>query len=119
MRSIELNILQRCGAHMASLTDLEESFLQGQHGVSLAAQGITGRMVTIQRTGNEPYQVSYGSSPVSEIANQVKSVPREFINAAGNDVTPEILSYLRPLIQGQPNLAFDQGIPRYLPTTHL
>lgn len=119
VRSIELNILQRCGAHIASLTDLEESFCQGQQGVSLAAQGITGQMVIIQRTGNEPYQVSYGSSPVCDIANQVKSVPKAYINAAGNDVTPEILSYLRPLIQGQPKLAFDQGIPRYLPVPHL
>ncbi len=85
----------------------------------LAAQGITGQMVIIQRTGSEPYQVSYGSSPVCDIANQVKSVPKAYINAAGNDVTPEILSYLRPLIQGQPKLAFDQGIPRYLPVPHL
>ncbi len=119
VRSIELNILQRCGAHMASRTDLEESFCQGRHGISCAAQGKTGLMVTIQRTGSQPYQVTYGSSPVCEIANQVKSVPKEFINAAGNDVTPEILPYLQPLVQGQPKIAFDQGIPRYLPVPHL
>ena len=76
-------------------------------------------MVTIQRICSEPYQVSYGSSPVCGIANQVKSVPREFINDAGNDVMPEILSYLRPLIQGEPEIDFERGIPRYLPVPQL
>ncbi len=119
VRAIELNILQRCGSHIASLTDLEESFCQGQHGVSLAAKGKTGLMVTIQRIQEEPYQVSYGASPVREIANQVKSVPPEFIHPKGNDVSPAMLSYLKPLIQGEPGLTFSQGIPCYLPVPHL
>ncbi len=119
VRAIELNILQRCGSHIASLTDLEESFCQGQHGVSLAAKGKTGLMVTIQRIQEEPYQVSYGASPVREIANQVKSVPPEFIHPKGNDVSPAMLSYLKPLIQGEPGLTFSQGIPCYLPVPHI
>ncbi len=119
VRAIELNILQRCGSHIASRTDLEESFCQGQHGVSLAAKGKTGLMVTIQRIQEEPYQVSYGASPVREIANQVKSVPPEFIHPKGNDVSPAMLSYLKPLIQGEPGLTFSQGIPCYLPVPHL
>lgn len=119
VRSIELNVLQRCGSHMASLTDLEESFRQGQHGVSLAAAGNTGLMVTIQRLSSDPYQVSYSAAPVCEIANKVKSVPAEFIHPQGNDVTPKILPYLRPLVQGEPNIQFAQGIPCYLPVPHL
>lgn len=119
VRSIELNVLQRCGSHIASRTDLEESFCQGQHGVSLAAEGKTGLMVTIKRISSEPYQVSYGSAPVREIANGVKSVPAEFINPRGNDVTPEILPYLRPLIQGEPDIRYAQGVPCYLPVPHL
>lgn len=119
VRSIELNVLQRCSSHISSLTDLEESFCQGQHGVSLAAGGNTGLMVTINRTSSEPYQVSYGSAPVCEIANRVKSVPAEFISPQGNDVTPAILPYLRPLVQGEPDIRFAQGIPCYLPVPHL
>lgn len=119
VRSIELNVLQRCGSHIASRTDLEESFCQGQHGVSLAAEGKTGLMVTIKRISSEPYQISYGSAPVCEIANGVKSVPAEFINPQGNDVTPEILPYLRPLIQREPDIRYAQGIPCYLPVPHL
>ena len=119
VRSIELNVLQRCSCHIASMTDLEESFCQGQHGVSLAAAGNTGLMVTIKRLSSDPYQISYGSAPVCEIANGVKSVPAEFINPQGNDVTPKILPYLRPLVQGEPNIRFEQGIPCYLPVPHL
>ncbi len=76
-------------------------------------------MVTINRTSSEPYQVSYGSAPVCEIANRVKSVPAEFISPQGNDVTPAILPYLRPLVQGEPDIRFAQGIPCYLPVPHL
>ncbi len=119
VRSIELNVLQRCSSHIASLTDLEESFCQGQHGVALAAEGNTGLMVTIQRVSDEPYQVAYGSAPVCEIANGVKEVPAEFISPEGNDVAEGILAYLRPLVQGEPKIRFEQGVPCYLPVRHL
>lgn len=119
VRSIELNVLQRCSSHIASLTDLEESFCQGQHGAALAAEGNTGLMVTIQRVSDEPYQVAYGSAPVCEIANGVKEVPAEFISPEGNDVAEGILAYLRPLVQGEPKIRFEQGVPCYLPVRHL
>ena len=119
VRSIELNVLQRCGAHIASLTDLEESFRQGRHGAALAAEGKTSVMVTLIRSGNEPYQTVCSCSPVCDIANNVKHVPAEFINAQGNDVTPEMIAYLKPLIVGEPEITFSQGLPDYLPVTHL
>lgn len=119
VRSIELNILQRCGAHLASLTDLEEAFRQGQHGVALAGTGATGVMVTLHRTSNAPYKVSLGSAPVSEIANGVKLVPKNFITKAGNDVTEEMIAYLTPLIQGEAEIIYQDGLPVYLPVAHL
>lgn len=119
VRSIELNVLQRCGAHIASLTDLEESFRQGYHGAALAAEGKTSVMVTLIRSGNEPYQTVCSCSPVCDIANNVKHVPAEFINAQGNDVTPEMIAYLKPLIVREPEITFSQGLPDYLPVTHL
>ncbi len=119
VRSIELNILQRCGAHIASKTDLDESFQEGNHGVALAAEGKTGLMVTIQRTSNAPYTVTYGSAPVCEIANGVKAVPAEFINDRGNDVTEGLISYVKPLIQGESEVSFCEGMPAYLPVPHL
>ena len=119
VRSIEFNILQRCSSLASSRTDLDESFRQGIHGVSLAAQGNTGRMVILRRTGDDPYQTVCSDAPVSEIANQVKSVPAEFINTQGNDVTDKMISYLRPLIQGESEITFEQGLPCYLPIPHL
>lgn len=119
VRSIEINILQRCGGHIASLTDLNESFEEGRFGVTLAGNGETSKMVTVSRTCDSPYTVSYSASPITEIANKVKSVPDEFINANGNDVTDEMITYLKPLIQGEPDVVFKNGLPVYLPVAHL
>lgn len=119
VRSVEVNILQRCGGHIASLTDLNESFEEGRFGVTLAAKGETGKMITISRTSNTPYTVSYGASSIAEIANKVKGVPDEYINEEGNDVTSEMLTYLKPLIQGEPVVEFKDGLPVYLPVAHL
>ncbi|MBU5474033.1 6-phosphofructokinase [Roseburia sp. MSJ-14] len=119
VRSVEVNILQRCGGHIASLTDLDESFAQGEFGVTLAGNGETGKMVTLSRTSNTPYAVSYSATAIADIANKVKSVPMEYINAEGNDVTSEMMTYLKPLIQGEPVVDFKDGLPVYLPVAHL
>ncbi|MBR6426740.1 MAG: diphosphate--fructose-6-phosphate 1-phosphotransferase, partial [Clostridia bacterium] len=39
VRSVELNILQRCASHIASLTDISESVMVGSAAVDAAAQG--------------------------------------------------------------------------------
>lgn len=119
VRSVEVNILQRCGGHIASLTDLDESFEEGRFGVTLAGKGETGKMITVSRTSNAPYTVTYGASSITEIANKVKGVPDEYINEAGNDVTSEMITYLKPLIQGEPIVEFKDGLPVYLPVAHL
>ena len=119
VRSIEINVLQRCAAHLASLTDITESFEQGNKGVELASSGITGSMVCIKRTSNVPYTIEYSYSPISEIANEAKSIPREWINDAGNDIKPELIEYLRPLIQGEVNVSYKNGIPDYMDVSHL
>ena len=119
VRSVEINVLQRCAAHLASLTDITESFEQGNKGVELASSGITGSMVCIKRTSNAPYTIEYSYSPISEIANEAKSIPREWINDDGNDIKPELIEYLRPLIQGEVNVSYKNGIPDYMDVSHL
>jgi len=114
VRSIELSVLQRCAAHMASGTDLEEGFQLGVKGVSLALEGKTGEMAIVRRVSDNPYRVEYDSTDVNLIANQEKKVPVEWINKEGNDVTEEMVQYLRPLIQGQPELPMKDGMPYYL-----
>lgn len=114
VRSIEVNVLQRAAAHIASLTDINEAFAQGEKAVELAENGITGVMVTINRKSSSPYAVEYGYSDIGKIANEAKEVPREWINADGNGVTEEMVDYLKPLIIGEPEIAYENGLPVYV-----
>lgn len=119
VRSVEVNVLQRCASHLSSATDIEESFMQGAKGVSLSLEGITGSMVCIKRTSNSPYTVEYGYSPIEDIANEAKSIPVEWINDAGNDIKQELIDYLYPLIQGEVPVSYENGIPSYMNISHL
>lgn len=119
VRSVEVNILQRCAAHLLSKTDIDESFAQGKHGVKLAEDGITGSMVCIERVSNNPYTVAYTHANIAEIANEAKSIPREWINEAGNDVKQELIDYIYPLIQGECPVEYKNGLPVYADVAHL
>ena len=119
VRSIEVNVLQRCGAHLASATDLEESFNQGCQAVKLAETGITASMVCLKRISNSPYKVEYTYAEIQNIANEAKSIPLEWINSDGNDIMPELYDYLLPLIQGQVSVEYANGIPSYMDISHL
>ena len=119
VRSIELNVLQRCAAHISSRTDINESFALGQAAVKYAAEGMTAVMSTIKRVSNDPYQWIIEPENVSLIANQAKTIPLEWITPEKNDVTPEMESYLRPLIIGEVSLQYKDGLPMYLPVNHL
>lgn len=114
VRSIELNLLQRCASHVMSKTDIEESKKLGANAVSLAVNGRSGEMSTLTRTGGMEYKVSYSGVDISEVANQEKKVPKEWINSDGNGVTKEMLDYLKPLIQGEIANLYVDGIPKYM-----
>lgn len=119
VRSIELNVLQRSAAHLASKTDLDESFALGKKAISLSEEGITASMVTMHRISNMPYAVSYDYAEIKNIANEAKSVPREWINDAGCDIEQPLYDYLFPLIQGETTVSYKNGLPAYLSVTHL
>lgn len=119
VRSIEVNVLQRCASHLSSKTDLDESFLLGEKAVACAEEGLTASMVTLKRTSNTPYQVSYGHARIESIANEAKSVPTEWISEAGNDIKKPLLDYLRPLIQGEVPVTYKNGLPVYMNVSHL
>ena len=119
VRSVEINVLQRSAAHLASKTDLEESVELGKKAVALSEEGVTASMVTVNRISNAPYKISYEYAEIKNIANEAKSVPREWINDAGNDVTQEMIDYLTPLIQGESNVTYENGLPVYMDITHL
>lgn len=119
VRSIEINVLQRCAAHLTSKTDLDEAFKLGQAAVRYAADGLTSIMVTINRTSDTPYTTEYSYAQIQNIANEAKKVPVEWINGRGNDLTPEIVTYLNPLIQGETAPTYINGIPSYMNVEHL
>lgn len=119
VRSVELNVLQRCAAHLASKTDLDESVSLGKKAVALSEEGVTASMVTMNRVSNAPYTIEYGYAEIKNIANEAKSVPTDWITPAGNDVTQELVDYLTPLIQGESQVSYENGLPVYMDVTHL
>ena len=114
VRSIELNLPQRCAAHLASKTDLDESVRIGSAAVFAAEQGISAQMMTVTRVSDEPYVIEVGYSSVSEIANKIRFVDDRFINESGNHVTDACCRYLLPLIQGEATPAYECGLPKQL-----
>ena len=114
VRSIELNLMQRSAAHIASAADLSESRMLGMKALQCALEGLTGHMASIIRKSSEPYVIEFTSVPVSEVANHEKKIPLSYINERGNDITPEMLAYLKPLIQGETHILYENGIPKHL-----
>jgi 6-phosphofructokinase 1 len=114
VRGIELSLLQRCGAHLASQTDIDEAFLAGKSAVEYTLSGGTGKMAAFAREdAGGAYRSNIVFRPLSECANSEKKVPREWINEAGNYVTQEFIDYALPLIQGENSRKLENGLPRF------
>lgn len=112
VRSIELNVMQRCSSHIASLTDITEAERIGRAAVTAALdEHKSGVMMAFHRLSNNPYRVEIVSADIAKIANQEKKFPREWINPEGNNVTIDALNYFLPLIQGEPVIEYRNGIP--------
>ncbi len=112
VRAVELNLPQRCAAHLASATDITESVQTGRAAVSAAILGTTAHMMVAVRT-DDPYHIELSSSPVSAIANMVKTVPDSYINAEGNGITEAGIRYLAPLILGERAPKYEYGTPKH------
>ena len=114
VRGIELSLLQRCGAHLASATDIEEARMAGQVAVEKAIAGETGYMVAFERQMEDgKYSCAYRLLPLESVANYEKKVPLEWINEQHNGLKEEFISYVLPLIQGEANVPKEDSLPRY------
>lgn len=113
-RAVEFSTLQRCASHFASLTDINEGFMAGGAAVRAAAEGQTGVMVIFERVSQKPYDSITSIKDIHQIANEERSIPREWINEEGTYVTEEYLEYARPLIQGELAPIMVNGMPRHL-----
>ena len=114
VRSIELNLMQRCAGHLASDVDIQESKMLGIKACQAALNGENGKMAAIVRRNDDPYEVTYEIIPVFLAANKVKTVPDDFIDQSGHDVTEKMIHYLKPLIQGNAPVTYENGIVKHI-----
>ena len=108
VRAIELNLPQRCAAHLASLTDVNEAFKCGSFGVKSALKNKTGYMIAMERVAN--YKIKFVLNPLNLIAEQVKPFPTKWI-IDGNKISDEYLDYVLPLIKGESYPKYINGLP--------
>jgi 6-phosphofructokinase len=105
---------QRVARHFASATDVEEAYLVGQKAVEAAIEGVSGKMVTIERVSDDPYQITTGLCDLELVANGEKPVAPEFINENGTHITDAFRRYAGPLVMGEAPLDMgDDGLPNY------
>ena len=113
VRSIELNVCQRCSSAMLSETDQKEAIASGAYGVERALEGETGKMVAFRRVPGADYRVDYVTEDVNLICNQEKGVPLEWITKNGSDVGRAFIEYALPLIQGEVEVPLKDGLPLF------
>lgn len=113
VRSVELNVCQRCSSSMLSKTDQKEAIASGAYGVKAALNGASGKMVAFERLDGDDYQIDYVLKDVNVICNQEKCVPVTWITADGSDVAEDFIRYARPLIQGEVTVPTEDGVPKF------
>ncbi|MCI5838677.1 MAG: 6-phosphofructokinase [Christensenellaceae bacterium] len=113
VRGIEFSLMQRCAAHLASKTDIEETFRAGREAVKAAVSGETDKMVCYERKAGDKYEIEYKLLPLELAANTEKQVPKEWITANGTGLTEDFVKYALPLIQGDAKAPLEDGLPRF------
>lgn len=113
VRSIELNVCQRCSSAMLSKTDHKEAIASGAYGVKCALDGETGKMIAFKRTEGSSYAIDYITADVNIVCNQEKTVPTTWITNDGTDISEDFVSYARPLIQGEVDVPSKDGVPEF------
>ena len=113
VRSIELNVCQRCSSAMMSDTDLSEAAASGAYGVKCALAGETGKMIAFRRGSGEAYRIDYVTEDVNLICNEEKTVPAEWITGNGSDIGKEFIEYALPLIRGKVEVPKKDGLPLF------
>ena len=81
--------------------------------MKLAAQGKSGVMPIIKRISDSPYAWTISEGDLNEIANEEKTLPKNFISNDGFRITKAGIDYLQPLIEGESFPKFRNGIPIY------
>lgn len=113
VRSVELNVSQRCSSTMLSGTDQKEAIASGAFGVKCALEGETGKMIAFKRIQDKPYTIDYVTTDVNHVCNREKTVPAEWITREGTDVGDAFIDYAKPLIKGEVHVPMEDGVPMF------
>ena len=114
VRGIELSLLQRCGSHLASLTDVREAYLAGKAAVEAATAGLTDQMVALDCTRDASgYRCQTKLIPLTQAANTERKVPLDWITPEGNGIRQPFIDYALPLIQGELQRPLAHGLPQF------
>ena len=103
--------LQRSARHVASATDVEQAYAVGRAAVEFALAGRNAVMPTIVRGKGQRYRWSIGEAPLSKVANVERKLPRRYISRDGFGITPSARAYLAPLIRGEAETPWRDGLP--------
>ncbi len=114
VRSVELNLPQRCAGHLLSKTDIDESVRIGREAVRCATLGTSGEVMVFVRRNADEYICDIEHRSVMNIANATRYVPNEFFTDGNNNVTDECCRYLLPLICGELDVKFENGLPKHI-----
>jgi 6-phosphofructokinase len=106
--------LQRSARHLASDTDLKQSYAVGKAAVEYAIKGMNGVMPAIIRTADKPYRWKLQPLPLTEIANKEKMLPDDYISADGMGITAQARAYLQPLTAGEAPMRYRNGMPEFV-----
>jgi ATP-dependent phosphofructokinase / diphosphate-dependent phosphofructokinase len=106
--------LQRAARHVASKTDVEQTYALGKAAVEFAVKGMNGVMPAVKRITTKPYKWEIIAAPLTQVANHEKKMPRDFITADGFHITQKCRNYLQPLIAGEAYPPYEDGLPKYV-----
>jgi 6-phosphofructokinase 1 len=106
--------LQRSARHIASKTDVLQSYAVGKAAVELAVKGRGGVMPIIVRKSSNPYRWVIGVAELKDVANAEKMMPRDFITEDGFHITAKCRQYLEPLVRGEDYPPYRNGLPAYV-----
>jgi len=106
--------LQRSARHIASKTDVLQSYAVGKAAVELAIKGRSGVMPVIVRKSSKPYRWTVGVAELKDVANKEKMMPRDYITTDGFHITDRCRQYLEPLVQGEDYPPYRSGLPAYV-----
>jgi ATP-dependent phosphofructokinase / diphosphate-dependent phosphofructokinase len=106
--------LQRAARHIASKTDVEQTYALGKAAVEFAVKGMNGVMPAIKRKSSKPYKWEIIAAPLDQVANHEKKMPRDFITTDGFHITQKCRNYLQPLISGEAYPPYKNGLPAYV-----